>query len=200
MAPKILDFMDERVLVIDGAMGTLIQQADLTLDDFGGQENCSEILLETRPDFVHEVHEAYLKAGASAVETNTFGANKIVLAEFGLEARTHELNVLGARLAREVCDAFSTAEEPRFVLGSMGPGTKLPTLGHTDFDTLVDSYAEQVRGLLDGGADALLIETCQDILQVKAAVAACRTAFRDRGRTLPIFCQVTIESIGKMLV
>jgi 5-methyltetrahydrofolate--homocysteine methyltransferase len=200
MTTSILDFLAERVLVIDGAMGTQIQQADLTLDDFAGHENCSEILNETRPDFVRGVHDAYLEAGAMAVETNTFGANKIVLAEFGLEGKTHELNLIGARLARECCDRCATGSDPRFVIGSVGPGTKLPTLGHTDYDTLVDSYAEQVRGLLEGGIDAVLIETCQDILQTKAAIAAANRAFRDRGRRVPIFCQVTMETTGTMLV
>ena len=197
---NILDFLAQRVLVIDGAMGTQIQHADFTLEDFGGQENCSEILLETRPDFIRSVHEAYLETGCNAVETNTFGANKIVLGEFGLQAKTYELNLIGARLARECCDRHSTPSEPRFVLGSIGPGTKLVTLGHTDYDTLVDSYAEQARGLVDGKADAFLIETCQDILQVKAAIAACNVALRERGRKLPIFCQVTMETTGTMLV
>jgi 5-methyltetrahydrofolate--homocysteine methyltransferase len=200
MTVNILDYIAERVLVIDGAMGTMIQGADLTLEDFAGHENCSEILLETRPDFVRKVHEAYLEAGAGAVETNTFGANQIVLAEFGLSAKTYELNRIGARLARECCERYTTPSEPRFVIGSVGPGTKLPTLGHTDFDTIAGSYAEQVRGLIDGGADAVLIETCQDILQAKAAIAGARRAFADRGRKLPLFCQVTMETTGTMLV
>jgi 5-methyltetrahydrofolate--homocysteine methyltransferase len=200
MSAKILDFLAERVLVIDGAMGTQIQGSDLTLDDFAGHENCSEILNETRPDFVRGVHEAYLDAGAMAVETNTFGANRIVLAEFGLEGKTRELNAIAARLARECCERHATRSEPRFVLGSVGPGTKLPTLGHADYDTLADSYAEQVRGLLDGGIDAVLIETCQDILQTKAAIAAANRAFRDAGQRVPIFCQVTMETTGTMLV
>jgi len=200
MAANVLDFMDTRVLVLDGAMGTQIQEADLTLEDFEGHENCSEILLETRPDFVRSVHEAYLEAGCHAIETNTFGANKVVLADFGLESKTRELNRLGAVIARETCERYSRSGEPRFVIGSLGPGTKLVTLGHTDYDILVDSYAEQVRGLLDGGVDAILIETCQDILQVKAAVAATNTALREHDRKLPIFCQVTMETTGTMLV
>src|SRR5512139_4075707 len=131
MSVNILDFLEERVLVIDGAMGTEIQKAGLTLEDFGGHENCSEILLETRPDLIRAIHESYLDAGSSALETDTFGANKIVLEEFGLAAKTYELNLKGARLARECCDQWSTSDEPRFVLGAVGPGTKLVTLGHT---------------------------------------------------------------------
>jgi 5-methyltetrahydrofolate--homocysteine methyltransferase len=200
MDSHVLDFMDARVLVLDGAMGTQIQEADLTLEDFAGHENCSEILLETRPDFVRSVHEAYLEVGCHAIETNTFGANKLVLSEFGLESKTRELNRLGAVIAREACERHWRSGDPRFVIGSLGPGTKLVTLGHTDYDTLVDSYAEQVRGLLDGGVDAILVETCQDILQVKAAVAATNTAFREYDKKLPIFCQVTMETTGTMLV
>ncbi len=201
MPTHILDFLLDRVLVADGAMGTQIQGANLTLEDFGGQENCSEILNATRPDFIRRIHEAYLETGCHAVKTNTFGANKVVLAEFGLESRTRELNAAGVGLAREVCERQARrAGQPRFVLGSMGPGTKLVTLGHADYDLLVDSYTEQVRGLMDGGADALLIETCQDILQTKAAIAACNAAFREAGRRVPIFCHVTMETTGTMLV
>jgi len=181
-------------------MGTQIQQANLTLEDFGGHENCSEILIETRPDFIRRIHEAYLEVGCNALETNTFGANKIVLGEFGLAEKTYDLNLRGARLARECCDRHSSPDEPRFVLGSVGPGTKLVTLGHTTFDELVDSYAEQVRGLVDGGADAITIETCQDILQVKAAIRAANMAFEERQRKLPIICMVTMETTGTMLV
>lgn len=196
----LIDFLNERVLVIDGAMGTQIQGANLTLEDFGGHENCSEILNETRPEFIRAIHESYLDAGCHALETNTFGANRIVLAEFGIPEKAYDLNLRGARIARECCDRRSTSAEPRFVLGSMGPGTKLVTLGHTTFDALVESYAEQVRALLDGGVDAISIETCQDILQVKAAVRACNVAFADRGRRVPIFASITVETTGTMLV
>ena len=201
MPTHILDFMSERVVVIDGAMGTQIQSADLTLEDFGGQENCSEILNATRPDFVRGVHEAYLEAGCHAVETNTFGGNNIVLAEFGLEARARELNARAGQIAREACERHSRRTgEPRYVLGSVGPGTKLVTLGHTDYDSLLASYAEQVRGLLDGGVDVILVETCQDILQTKCAINAANLAFAEAGRRLPIFCQVTMETTGTMLL
>src|SRR5688572_5045895 len=197
---SLLDYILERVLVLDGAMGTQIQGANLTLEDFAGHESCSEILVETVPDFVRQIHEAYLEAGAAAVETNTFGANKIVLAEFGLTASTYDLNLKAARIAREACERYATASDPRFVLGSIGPGTRLPTLGHTDYDTLVDSYAEQSRGLLDGGVDAMIIETCQDILQTKAAVAGVRRAVAETKRKVPVICQVTMETTGTMLL
>ncbi len=197
---SIRDFWRERVMVIDGAMGTQIQGANLTLDDFAGHENCSEILNETRPDFIRGVHLAYLAAGCDAVETNTFGSNKVVLAEFGLQAETYRLSRLGAELARAACDEHARPGSPKFVLGSMGPGTKLPTLSHTDFDTLEDSYAEELRGLIDGGIDAVIIETCQDLLQTKSALAACRRVFAEKGRALPVICQVTIETTGTMLV
>ncbi len=194
------EFWRERVMVLDGAMGTQIQGANLTLDDFAGHENCSEILNETRPEFIRGVHLAYLAAGCDAVETNTFGSNKIVLAEFGIQAETYRLSRLGAELARAACDEHARPGSPKFVLGSMGPGTKLPTLGHTDFDTIEDSYAEELRGLMDGGIDAVIIETCQDLLQTKSALAACRRVFVEKGRTLPVICQVTIETTGTMLV
>lgn len=200
MASGFLDFLNERVLVLDGAMGTEIQRARLSLEDFGGHENCSEILNATRPEFVRSVHEAYLEAGCHAVESNTFGANRIVLGEFGIADRTYELNLRGARVAREACDRFSTPAEPRFVVGSVGPGTKLVTLGHTTFDELAASYSEQVRGLLDGGADALSVETCQDLLQVKAAIAGANRAFAETGRRVPILVHLTIETTGTMLL
>ncbi|HHQ40785.1 MAG TPA: methionine synthase, partial [Chromatiales bacterium] len=200
--PPLLERLRERVLLADGAMGTQIQAADLDLErDFRGLENCSEILNETRPDFVRGVHEAYLAAGADCIETNTFGANRVVLAEFGLEGRTRELNRIAASLAREAADRWSSDARPRYVLGSMGPGTKLASLGHVDYDTLEASYAEQARGLLEGGVDALLLETHQDLLTLKAGVNGCKRARRALGREdVPILAQVTIETTGTMLV
>lgn len=198
---KILARLAQRVLLCDGGMGTFIQAKDWDVDkDFLGLENCSEILSITRPEFIQSIHEQYFAAGADCVETNTFGANKIVLAEFGIPERSYELNVLGAKLARAVADKFSTVDWPRYVLGSIGPGTKLPSLGHIDYDTLVDSYAEQVRGLIDGGVDLLLIETQQDLLTIKAAVQGCRIALAERNVQLPIIAQVTIETTGSMLL
>ncbi len=199
--PAFLDRLRERVLLCDGATGTLIQEADLDLDqDFLGHENCSEILCQTRPDFVEGMHAAYFEVGADCVETNTFGANEVVLAEFGIAELAYELNVLAAQQAQRVAARFSTPEHPRYVLGSMGPGTKLASLGHIDFDTLEASYAEQARGLIDGGVDAFLLETHQDLLTMKAALSGIRVASIEKNIKLPVMAQVTIETTGTMLV
>ncbi len=195
-----LDTLAERVLLADGAMGTMLQAADLVLDDFDGLEGCNEILNDTRPDVVRHIHRAYLEAGADAVETNTFGANLPNLAEYDIAGRIRELAEKGARLAREVADELSTPERPRFVLGSVGPGTKLPTLGHDTFARLRDAYAECGRGLLAGGADAFVVETCQDLLQVKAAVHGMQHAMAAEGRRIPLVTQVTVETTGTMLL
>ncbi|MDR2877830.1 MAG: methionine synthase [Chromatiales bacterium] len=196
-----IDRLRQRVLLCDGGTGTLIQAEDWDVErDFLGLENCSEILCRTRPDFVRRVHRAYFSAGADCVETNTFGANKVVFAEFDLVDQTYELNRIAAELARETAAEFATPAWPRYVLGSMGPGTKLPSLGHIDFDTLEDSYHEQACGLIDGGVDAFLLETNQDLLTMKAAASACRRAMKEKGCTLPIIAQVTIETTGTMLV
>jgi 5-methyltetrahydrofolate--homocysteine methyltransferase len=202
MKPNFLERLRQRVLLCDGGTGTLIQAETWDLEkDFLGLENCSEVLNLTRPDFVAGVHRAYFEAGADCVETNTFGANKVVLAEFGLADRTYETALRATEIARQVADGFSTPEWPRYVLGSVGPGTKLASLGHTDYDTLEDSYAEQARGMLDGGIDCFLLETNQDLLTIKAAVNGCKLARRERGREdVPIFVQVTIEATGAMLV
>jgi len=196
-----LEAIAERVLFLDGAMGTMLMRHNLDLEkDYLGLENCSEILCETRPDVIREIHRAYLDAGADAVETNSFGSNEIVLVEFGLENRVEELNELAARLARASCDEFSTPDRPRFVLGSIGPGTRLPSIGHIDYDTLETSYARQARGLLDGGVDAMLVETAQDLLQMKAAINGCKIAFDERERKIPVIAQVTMETTGTMLL
>ncbi|MGH3721257.1 MAG: methionine synthase [Pseudonocardiaceae bacterium] len=197
---SLLDVLARRVLVADGAMGTMLQSAPLSLDDFAGLEGCNEILNVTRPDVVRTVHRGYLEAGADAVESNTFGANLANLAEYGIADRIRELAQAGATLAREVADEFTEPDRPRFVLGSVGPGTKLPTLGHISFTELRDAYVEQVRGLLDGGADAVLVETSQDLLQCKAAVIAARRAMVTEGRHVPIITQVTLETTGTMLL
>ena len=198
--PSLLDVLTQRVLVADGAMGTMLQSAPLSLDDFAGLEGCNEILNITRPDIVRAIHQGYLEAGADAVESNTFGANLANLAEYGISDRIRELAEAGARLARDAADEFTDAHWPRFVLGSVGPGTKLPTLGHVRFDELRDAYIEQVRGLLTGGVDAVLIETSQDLLQCKAAVIAARRAMVAEGRHVPIITQVTVETTGTMLL
>ncbi len=195
-----LDALQRRVLVLDGAMGTSLHEADLTLADYSDLENCVEILNKTRPDVIEGIHRSFLEVGSDAVETNTFGCNKIVLAEFDIPGKAYELNVAAARIARRAVDAFSTPQRPRFVLGSMGPGTKLITLRQVDYDTLLDSYAEQARGLIDGGADALIVETCQDILQAKTAAHACRVAMDKTGMRVPLIVQVTMETTGTMLV
>ncbi len=196
----LFDVLARRVLVADGAMGTMLQSAPLSLDDFAGLEGCNEILNVTRPDVVRAVHRGYLEAGADAVESNTFGANLANLAEYGIADRIRELAETGAALAREVADEFAQPDRPRFVLGSVGPGTKLPTLGHIGFAELRDAYLEQVRGLLAGGADAVLVETSQDLLQCKAAVIAARRAMVAEGRHVPIITQVTLETTGTMLL
>jgi 5-methyltetrahydrofolate--homocysteine methyltransferase len=192
--------LQQQVLVADGAMGTMLQAADPSMDDFQGHEGCNEILSVTRPDVVRSVHDAYFEVGVDAVETNTFGANLSNLGEYDISHRIEELASAGARIAREAADAWSTAERPRFVLGSIGPGTKLPSLGHAPFAVLRDAYQVQVAGLVDGGADALLIETAQDLLQAKAAVIGARRALTDAGEDLPVIVQVTVETTGTMLL
>ncbi|RIK68620.1 MAG: methionine synthase [Planctomycetota bacterium] len=182
-------------------MGTSIYARELSVEkDYCGCENCPEVISHSRPELIEEIHAEFLKVGCDCVETNTFGANKIVLGEFGLSDQTYTYNRSSAQIARRAVDGFSTPARPRFVLGSMGPGTKLPTLGHTTFDILEDSYAEQARGLVDGGVDALIIETCQDILQAKAAICAATQVMHEKSRIVPIFVSVTIEVTGTMLV
>ncbi|HET6816726.1 MAG TPA: methionine synthase [Mycobacteriales bacterium] len=197
---SLLAALSERVVVADGAMGTMLQAHDLDLDDFEGHEGCNEILNVSRPDVVRDVHDAYFQTGCDAVETNTFGANLANLAEYGISDRIFELSVAGARLAREVADGWSTPDRPRWVLGSVGPGTKLPTLGHAPYASLRDAYQAEVAGLIEGGADAVLVETAQDLLQAKAAINGARRAFRAAGRRLPLFAQVTVETTGTMLL
>ncbi|GHF92255.1 MULTISPECIES: methionine synthase [Amycolatopsis] len=200
LSSPFLDALRTRVLVADGAMGTALQAHDLSLDDFGGLEGCNEILNVTRPDVVRSVHRGYLEAGADAVETNTFGANFANFAEYDITGRIFELAEAGARLARETADEFSTPDRPRFVLGSVGPGTKLPTLGHAPFTTLRDAYREEVRGLLAGGADAVIVETTQDILQTKASIIGAKRAMAAEGRHVPILASITVETTGTMLL
>ena len=197
---NILHTARSRVLFFDGAMGTQIQSLHLTADDFEGLEGCNEVLNATRPHLIAQIHARYFEAGADIVETNTFGANAMNLGEYGIAHRVYELNLKGAQIAREVASSFSTADRKRFVAGSIGPGTKLPTLEHITFDELEVTYTEQARGLLDGGVDLLLIETVQDLLQAKAAINGCRNAMRATGRTVPLLVQVTLETTGTMLL
>ena len=189
-----------RVVIADGAMGTMLQAANPSLADFEGFEGCNEILNVTRPELVSSVHRKYFEAGVDAVETNTFGANLANLGEYGIPERIYELAESGARIARSVADSFSTPDAPRWVLGSLGPGTKLPTLGHATYQELRDAYAIAARGLLDGGSDALLIETTQDLLQAKAAVNGARVAIDESDRDIVLIAQVTVETTGTMLL
>jgi 5-methyltetrahydrofolate--homocysteine methyltransferase len=193
--------LSERVVVADGAMGTMLQAYDLSVDgDFQGYEGCNEILNVSRPDVVREIHAAYFDVGVDCVETNTFGANLANLAEYDIAHRIRELAEAGARVAREAADAASTPDRPRWVLGSVGPGTKLPTLGHAPYTALRDAFADEVRGLVDGGADAILIETSQDLLQTKASVIGAKHALAEKGSDLPVIVSVTVETTGTMLL
>ena len=197
---QLLDAIKSRVVVADGAMGTMIQDASPSMDDFQNYEGCNEILNVTRPDIISSIHAQYLKAGAEAIETNTFGANFANLAEYGIEDRIEELALAGAQVARQVADDFSTDEKPRYVLGSVGPGTKLPSLGHEKFSVLRDAYQKQTVGLLNGGVDAILIETAQDLLQAKSAVIGAKRAMKSLDVYVPIIVSVTIETTGTMLL
>ena len=199
---KRLNSPDRPVLVFDGGMGTNLQTQNLTADDFGGAEyeGCNEYLVHTKPEAIEKVHRGFLEAGADVIETDTFGGTAIVLGEYDLQDKAYYLNKVAAELARRVATEYSTPEKPRFVAGSMGPGTKLPTLGHIDYDTLKNAYVEQAEALYDGGVDLLLVETCQDVLQIKAALNAIEEVFAKKGDRLPLMVSVTMEQMGTMLV
>ena len=192
--------LSSRVVIGDGAMGTMLQGHDLTLADFEQLEGCNEVLSRTRPDIVRAIHDAYFEVGVDAVETNTFGTNLSALGEYGIADQIVELSESAARIARESADAWSTPERPRWVLGSVGPGTKLPTLGHVSYAALREAYQRQVEGMLAGGVDAVLIETSQDLLQTKAATLGARRALAHAGRDLPVIVHVTVETTGTMLL
>ncbi len=206
MTAAILSAASKRTLVLDGAMGSTLQGIDLDIErDYLGHENCVDLLVRSRPELIQSIHEGYLAAGADAVETDTFGANPLVLSEFdpALADWTVDLNRQAAEVARAACDVHASNDQPRFVLGSMGPGTRLISLGQVDWNTMLDSYADQARGLIAGGVDALLIETAQDLLQVKCAINACLKAIEQAGRTptdVPIMVSLTIENTGTMLL
>jgi 5-methyltetrahydrofolate--homocysteine methyltransferase len=193
---------DRPVIVFDGAMGTNLQVQNLTAEDFGGAEyeGCNEYLIYTKPEAVAKVHRDFLAAGADVIETDTFGATSIVLAEYDLADQAYELNKAAAELAKRVTAEFTTPEKPRFVAGSMGPTTKLPTLGHIDFDTMKATFAEQAEGLWDGGVDLFIVETCQDVLQIKAALNGIEEVFARKGDRRPLMVSVTMELQGTMLV
>ncbi|HEY0006438.1 MAG TPA: methionine synthase [Pyrinomonadaceae bacterium] len=197
-----LEALKERIVVFDGAMGTNIQTQELSADDFGGPqlEGCNEYLVISKPEAVERVHAGFFEVGCDVVETDSFGSTSIVLAEYDIAHLAYELNFKAAQLAKRVASDFSTRERPRWVAGSIGPTTKLPSLGHIKFREMKDSYAEQVRGLLEGGVDILLVETCQDLLQTKAALAAIFEYFAESRRRVPVMAQVTIEPFGTMLM
>jgi len=198
--PHLLDALRDQVLLCDGGMGSRVQALTLDIErDFWNRENCTEVLNLSRPELVREIHRGYFEAGADMVETNTFGGSPITLAEFDLEDRTQEINRVAGELAREAADSFSDGRH-RYVVGSIGPGTKLPSLGNIDYDSLEAALAAQSRGLIAGGVDAILIETCQDTLQIKAAVNGAKIARSEAGTDTPIFVQVTVETTGTLLV
>jgi len=200
-----LDTLRERVLVYDGAMGTSVQGYPLTAADFGGKEGCNDYLVLTRPDVIEEIHASFMEAGCDVLETNSFGGSRPKLEEYGIGAKTRELNVAAAQLARRVADRYAAPGRPRFVAGSLGPTGFLPSsddpsLGNVTFEELVTIFREQAGALIAGGVDVLLIETSQDILEVKAAIFGCRAAMEDEGRRVPIQAQVTLDTSGRMLL
>ncbi len=195
-----LQTLKERIVVFDGAMGTNIQVQNLTPEDFGGLDGCNEYLVETRPESIEKVHAGFLEVGCDVIETDTFGAASIVLAEYDIADKAYELNLKAAQLAKRVASDYSKKDWPRWVAGSMGPTTKLPSLGHISFLDMKRSYYDQVRGLVDGGVDLLIVETCQDLLQTKSALSAIFDYFEEIKRRIPVIAQVTIEAFGTMLM
>jgi len=195
-----LQTVRERVVIYDGAMGTNIQFRNPSVDDFWGNEGCNEILVLSRPDIIKDIHAAFFRVGCDVVETDTFGATRVVLAEYDLQDKTAEINIAAAKIAKEVAQQFSTKDRPRFVAGSIGPTTKLPSLGHIKFDDMAAGYAEQAGALIEGGVDVLLIETSQDLLQAKAALVGVFEAMHTAGKRLPVTVQVTLEATGTMLL
>jgi len=199
---KFFDILKERVLVFDGATGSNLQTFNLTEEDFGGKEfeGCNEYLCKSNPDVVRQLHSYFLQAGCDIIETNSFGSNSIVLAEYGIAELDYDLSLRAARIARIAADDFSERGKQRFVAGSIGPTTKLPSLGHIKFDEMEAAYYRQMSGLMDGGADIFCIETCQDLLQTKTALSAARKLFEDKKKKLPVIVSVTVETTGTMLM
>src|SRR5713226_5552421 len=198
-----LDFLhtvNDRVVVYDGAMGTNIQVRNPSVDDFWGKEGCNEILVLSRPDIIKDIHAEFFSVGCDVVENDTFGGARVVLAEYDLQDKVQEINVAAAQIAKEVAQQFSTKDRPRFVAGSIGPTTKLPSLGHIKFDDMALAFEEQAAALIEGGVDVLLIETSQDLLQAKAALAGVFDAMKKSGKRLPVTIQVTLEATGTMLL
>jgi 5-methyltetrahydrofolate--homocysteine methyltransferase len=199
----VADFLQtvrQRVVIYDGAMGTNIQKRNPTLDDYWGKENCSEVLVLSRPDIIRDIHADFFRVGCDVVETNTFGGSRVVLSEFGLQDRVAEINRTAVKLAKDVARQFSTADKPRFVAGSIGPTTKLPSLGHIGFEQMLEAFLEQALVLIESGVDVLLVETCQDLLQAKIAAIAALDAMKKAGKRLPLQVQVTLQESGTMLL
>src|SRR5271169_5688258 len=195
-----LQAVKERVVIYDGAMGTSIQARNPSVDDFWGKEGCNELLVLSRPDIIKDIHASFFSVGCDVVETDTFGGARVVLAEYDLQDKVAEINIAAAKIAKEVAQQFSTKDKPRFVAGSIGPTTKLPSLGHITFDAMVAGYAEQAGALIEGGVDVLLAETCQDLLQAKAVLVGIFDAMKQTGKRLPVTVQVTLEATGTMLL
>lgn len=202
MNKSFLDILREKVIVFDGATGTHLQGQNLTADDFGGENiaGCNEYLVVSKPSAVENVHCDYLEAGCDVIETNSFGGTSVVLAEYGLRDRAYELNFKAAQIAQSVAKDYSRNGHKRFVAGSIGPTTKLPSLGHINFKDMAAAFHIQAKGLIEGGVDLLCVETCQDILQVKAALYGIFEYFEQVHRRVPIIVSVTIESMGTMLL
>lgn len=199
MPKSFLDLCKEKIVFFDGAMGTSIQTYQLTLDDFEGKDGCNEILVKTKPEIIKEIHSSFLKAGCDVIETNSFGSSSIVLAEYDIKEKSYELNYKSAKLAKDTAGDFS-ASKPRFVAGSIGPTTKLPTLGHISYEDMKKSFYTQASGLFDGGVDLFVLETCQDILQIKAGLAGIFKVMEEKKKRIPVMIQITIERTGAMLV
>ena len=199
MPKSFLDLCKEKIVFFDGAMGTSIQAYQLTLDDFEGKDGCNEILVKTKPEIIKEIHSSFLKAGCDVIETNSFGSSSIVLAEYDIKEKSYELNYQSAKLAKDTAGDFS-ASKPRFVAGSIGPATKLPTLGHISYEDMKKSFYIQANGLFDGGIDLFVLETCQDILQIKAGLSGIFKVMEEKKKRIPVMIQITIERTGAMLV
>lgn len=195
-----MSFAEEKLLIFDGACGTTLQTMDIPSNVWDGKEGCNEYLNLTSPETITELHRRFLNAGAMVIETNTFGASSVVLSEYGLEDRVAEINLAAIRNARKAADEFSSPEDPRYIIGSIGPTTKLPILGHISPQDLAATVTEQMNALLDGGVDALIIETCQDLLQIKTVLIACFELLEKREINLPVLASVTFEQQGTMLV
>ncbi|MEF3255424.1 MAG: homocysteine S-methyltransferase family protein, partial [Deferribacterales bacterium] len=188
------DFAKDRIVIFDGGMGTTIQKYEIENEVWQGKNGCNEFLNITAPEIIEEIHTKFLEAGADVIETNSFGATRLVLSEYDLEDKVYEINVKAAQIARKAADKFG-----KYVAGSIGPGTKLPSLGHISYDDLKFMYQEQISALMDGGIDIVIIETCQDMLQIKAAINAAISVFDEKGKKLPIMVSVTVETNGTML-